>query len=78
MDIAHLQALGGWADLTIMHYPQMTDDDLLQAHQEHSPIDRLVGRPAHITRNVGIREGMQRVNRRSPRPAASYGSMFGL
>ena len=42
MDVLHLQALLGHADLTMVeHYAQMVDDDLLQAHKAHSPIDNL-------------------------------------
>ena len=42
MDVLHLQALGGWSDLEmVQHYAQMVDDDLLQAHKTHSPIDNL-------------------------------------
>jgi len=42
MSPLHLQALGGWADLTMVkHYAQMVDDDLLQAHKQSSPIDHL-------------------------------------
>ncbi len=42
MDVLHLQALLGHASLEMtMHYAQMLDDDLLQAHQAHSPIDNL-------------------------------------
>ncbi len=39
-----LQALGGWARLEMVaHYAQLEDIDLIQAHREHSPIDRLNG-----------------------------------
>jgi integrase/recombinase XerD len=42
MDVLHLQALLGHSSLDMtMHYAQMVDDDLLQAHKAHSPIDRL-------------------------------------
>ena len=42
MDVLHLQALGGWSDLSMVsHYAQLEDVDLLEAHKEHSPIDRL-------------------------------------
>jgi integrase/recombinase XerD len=42
MSPLHLQAMLGHASLTMtMHYAQMVDDDLLQAHQAHSPIDNL-------------------------------------
>ena len=42
MSLLHLQALGGWADMEmVQHYAQMVDDDLLQAHKAHSPIDNL-------------------------------------
>jgi hypothetical protein len=38
----HLQALGGWANLEMVdHYAQMVDEDLLQEHKEHSPVDNL-------------------------------------
>lgn len=43
MSATHLQALGGWSGLEMVsHYAQLEDIDLLQAHKEHSPIDRLV------------------------------------
>jgi site-specific recombinase XerD len=42
MSPLHLQALGGWEGLEMVkHYAQMVGDDLLQAHQQHSPIDNL-------------------------------------
>ena len=42
MSPTHLRALGGWSDLTMAaYYEQLEDADLLQAHHEHSPIDRL-------------------------------------
>jgi site-specific recombinase XerD len=42
MDALHLQNLGGWADLKmVQHYAQMVDEDLLQAHKAHSPVDNL-------------------------------------
>jgi site-specific recombinase XerD len=42
MDVLHLQAMLGHARLDmVQHYAQMVDDDLLQAHQAHSPIDNL-------------------------------------
>lgn len=42
MSPLHLQNLGGWEDLEmVQHYAQMVDDDLLQAHRDHSPIDRM-------------------------------------
>jgi site-specific recombinase XerD len=42
MDVLHLQALLGHASLDmVQHYAQMVDDDLLQAHAAHSPIDNL-------------------------------------
>ena len=42
MDVLHLQGLGGWESLhMVYHYAQMVDDDLLQAHKAHSPIDNL-------------------------------------
>ena len=42
MDVLHLQALQGHSSLDrIQHYAQMVDDDLLQAHKAHSPIDNL-------------------------------------
>jgi len=38
----HLQNLGGWASLEMVdHYAQMIDEDLLQEHHAHSPIDKL-------------------------------------
>ncbi len=42
MDVLHLQALLGHASLDMVyHYAQMVDEDLLQAHEAHSPIDSL-------------------------------------
>ncbi len=42
MDSLHLQALGGWADLTMVaYYAQLEDIDLVEAHSKHSPIDKL-------------------------------------
>jgi site-specific recombinase XerD len=42
MDVLHLQALLGHASLDmVQHYAQMANDDLLQAHQAHYPIDNL-------------------------------------
>ncbi len=42
MNVVHRQALLGHSGLVLVqHYAQMVDDDLVQAHQEHSPIDRL-------------------------------------
>ena len=42
MDVLHLQAMLGHAGLEmVQHYAQMVDDDLLQAHNAHSPIDNL-------------------------------------
>ncbi len=42
MDVLHLQAMLGHASLDmVQHYAQMVDDDLLQSHQAHSPIDNL-------------------------------------
>jgi site-specific recombinase XerD len=42
MSPLHLQNLGGWSSLDmVQHYAQMVDDDLLQAHKAHSPIDSL-------------------------------------
>lgn len=42
MDVLHLQALLGHASLAMtMHYAQMVDEDLLQAHRAHSPVDNL-------------------------------------
>ena len=40
MDVLHLQAMLGHASLDmVQHYAQMVDDDLLQSHKAHSPID---------------------------------------
>lgn len=42
MDALHLQNLGGWSSLDmVQHYAQMVDEDLLQAHNQHSPIETL-------------------------------------
>lgn len=42
MDVLHLQTLGGWAGLEMVaHYAQLEAIDLIEAHREHSPVDRL-------------------------------------
>ena len=42
MDVLHLQSMLGHASLDmVQHYAQMVDDDLLQSHHAHSPIDNL-------------------------------------
>lgn len=42
MDVLHLQAMLGHASLDmVQHYAQMVDDDLLQAHSQHSPVEGL-------------------------------------
>jgi len=42
MDVLHLEAMLGHANLEmVQHYAQMVDDDLLQAHKQHSPVDNL-------------------------------------
>ena len=42
MSPLHLQNLGGWTSLDMVeHYAQMIDEDLLQEHKAHSPIDGL-------------------------------------
>jgi integrase/recombinase XerD len=42
MNALHLQNLGGWTSLDmVQHYAQMVDEDLLQAHAAHSPVDNL-------------------------------------
>ena len=42
MDVLHLQAMLGHAGLEMVsHYAQMVDEDLLQAHAQHSPIEGL-------------------------------------
>lgn len=42
MSPLHLQNLGGWESLELVqHYAQMVDEDLLQAHRNHSPVDSL-------------------------------------
>jgi hypothetical protein len=42
MNVLHLQNLGGWEDLDmVQHYAQMVDEDLLQSHKAHSPVDNL-------------------------------------
>ena len=42
MNPLHLQNLGGWTDLEmVQHYAQMVNEDLLQEHKAHSPIDNL-------------------------------------
>ncbi len=43
MDVLHLQALLGHSTLNmVQHYAQMIDEDLLQAHNVHSPVDNLL------------------------------------
>jgi integrase len=43
MSPLHLQAMLGHASLDmVQHYAQMVDDDILQAHKAHSPIDNLL------------------------------------
>jgi integrase/recombinase XerD len=42
MDVLHLQAMLGHAGLEmVQHYAQMVDEDLLQAHSKHSPVEGL-------------------------------------
>lgn len=42
IDPLSLQHLGGWEDLQMVdHYAQMDDEDLMRAHEKHSPIDNL-------------------------------------
>lgn len=42
MDVLHLQAMLGHENLEMTrHYAQMVDEDLLQAHRAHSPIDSM-------------------------------------
>ena len=42
MNVLHLQAMLGHASLDMVrHYALMVDDDLLEAHQAHSPIDNI-------------------------------------
>ena len=42
MGALHLQNMGGWSSLDMVNrYAQMIDDDLLDAHRLHSPIDNL-------------------------------------
>jgi site-specific recombinase XerD len=42
MRLLHLQQLGGWESLdTVDPYAQMVDEDLLQEHRTHSPVDNL-------------------------------------
>lgn len=42
MDVLHLQALLGHSSLDMVsYYAQMVDDDLLESHHAHSPIDNL-------------------------------------
>lgn len=42
MDVLHLQAMLGHENLEMTrHYAQMVDEDLLQAHKAHSPVDNL-------------------------------------
>ncbi|MCJ7806251.1 MAG: site-specific integrase [Clostridia bacterium] len=42
MDVLHLQAMLGHASLDmVQHYAQMIDEDLINAHREHGPIDSI-------------------------------------
>jgi site-specific recombinase XerD len=42
MDVLYLQSMLGHANLDMVrHYAQIVDDDLLQAHKAHSPVDNL-------------------------------------
>ena len=42
MNILHVQLMLGHESLEmIRHYAQIVDEDLLQAHKAHSPIDNL-------------------------------------
>ncbi len=42
MDPVYVQNLAGWKDMQMLiHYAQMEDIDLLQAHKAHSPVDHL-------------------------------------
>ena len=42
IDVLHLQALLGHTSLDmVLHYAQMVDEDLLQAHRKASPVDNL-------------------------------------
>jgi site-specific recombinase XerD len=42
MDVLHLQAMLGHSSLEMVrHYAEMVDDDLLEAHKAHSPVDNL-------------------------------------
>ncbi len=42
MDVLHLQAMLGHSSLgMVQHYAQMIDEDLLQSHKAHSPVDNL-------------------------------------
>ena len=42
MSPIHLQGLGGWADLEMVsYYASLEDEDLLDAHSKHSPVDNL-------------------------------------
>jgi site-specific recombinase XerD len=44
MDVLHLQAMLGHESLEMTRdYAQMVDEDLLQAHKAHSPVDSLKG-----------------------------------
>jgi site-specific recombinase XerD len=42
MDVLPLQVMLGHVSLDmVQHYAQMVDDDLLQSHRAHSPIDNM-------------------------------------
>lgn len=42
MDALHVQGLGGWTSLEMVeYYASLEADDLLKAHEQHSPVDNL-------------------------------------
>jgi integrase len=42
MDALHIKDLGGWESLEMVsYYASLEDEDLMQAHRDHSPIDSL-------------------------------------
>jgi integrase/recombinase XerD len=68
MDSLHLQAMLGHSSLAMTrHYASMVDDDLLQAHRLHSPIENL----ARLRQKAGEQRAFARP--RHPGPAHTRG-----
>jgi integrase len=42
MDALHVKDLGGWGSIEMVsYYASLEDEDLMQAHRDHSPVDQL-------------------------------------